>query len=54
MAPAAFWREWSTWVVSVAAYGAASGYNAIHPLPAKLANDAGSTAAARSYRLYGK
>ena len=44
MAPAAFWRAWSIWVVSVAAYAAASGYNAIHPLPAKLANDVGSAA----------
>ncbi len=44
MTPAAFWRAWSIWVVSVAAYAAASGYNAIHPLPAKLANDVGSTA----------
>ena len=44
MAPAAFWRAWWIWVVSVAAYAAASGYNAVHPLPAKLANDVGSAA----------
>ena len=44
MAPAAFWRAWSIWVVSVAAYAAASGYSAIHPLPAKLASDVGSAA----------
>jgi hypothetical protein len=43
MAPAAFWRAWSIWVVSVAAYAAASGYDAIHPLPAKLADDFGGT-----------
>ena len=44
MAPAAFWRAWWIWVVSVAAYAAAAGYNAIHPLPAKLASDVGSAA----------
>ena len=44
MAPAAFWRAWSIWVVSVAAYVAVSGYTVIHPLPAKLANDVGGTA----------
>jgi hypothetical protein len=44
MAPAAFWRAWSIWAVTVAAYAAASGYSAIHPLPAKLANDVGSAA----------
>jgi hypothetical protein len=44
MAPAAFWRAWSIWVVSVAAYATGSGYNAMYPLPAKLANDVGSTA----------
>jgi hypothetical protein len=44
MAPAAFWRAWSIWVVSVAAYAAASGYSAINPLPAKVAGDVGSTA----------
>ena len=44
MPPAAFWRAWSSWVVSVGTYAAASGYNAIHPLPAKLASDVGSAA----------
>jgi hypothetical protein len=43
MAPA-FWRAWSGWVVSVVAYAAVAGYNAIHPLPAKLASDVGSAA----------
>ena len=44
MPAAAFWHAWSIWVVSVAAYAVAIGYNAIHPLPAKLANDVGSAA----------
>jgi hypothetical protein len=42
MAPAAFWRAWSIWAVSVAATATALGYTAVHPLPAKLANQAGS------------
>jgi MFS family permease len=42
MAAAAFWRAWSIWTVSVAATVAALGYNALHPLPAKLASQAGS------------
>jgi MFS family permease len=44
MAPAAFWRAWSIWAVSVAATATALGYNAVHPLPAKLASQAGSAA----------
>jgi MFS family permease len=42
MAPAAFWRAWAIWAVSVAATAAALGYTAVHPLPAKLASQAGS------------
>ena len=42
MAPAAFWRAWSIWAVSVAVTATALGYTAVHPLPAKLANVAGS------------
>jgi len=42
MAAAAFWRAWSIWVVSVAATATALGYSAVHPLPAKLASQAGS------------
>ena len=41
MAPAAFWRAWSIWAVSVAATAAGIGYTAVHPLPAKLANGNG-------------
>jgi hypothetical protein len=44
MAPAAFWRAWSIWAVTVAAYVTASGYNAVNPLPARLASDFGSAA----------
>jgi hypothetical protein len=44
MAPAAFWRAWSIWAVTVTVYAAASGYNAIHPLPARLASDVGNAA----------
>jgi len=39
---AAFWRAWSIWTISVAATVAALGYNAVHPLPAKLASETGS------------
>jgi hypothetical protein len=42
MAPVAFWRAWSIWAVSVAATATTLGYTALHPLPAKLANQAGS------------
>ena len=44
MAPAAFWRAWSIWAVSVAATATELGYTAAHPLPAKLAIEAGSAA----------
>jgi hypothetical protein len=44
MAPAAFWRAWSIWAVSVAATAIALGYNALHPLPARLANQGGGPA----------
>jgi hypothetical protein len=44
MALAAFWRAWSIWAVSVAATATALGYTAVHPLPAKLAIQAGSAA----------
>jgi hypothetical protein len=44
MAPAAFWRAWSIWAVSVAATATALGYTALHPLPASLASQAGSPA----------
>ncbi len=42
MALAAFWLAWSIWAVSVAATAIALGYTALHPLPAKLASQAGS------------
>jgi hypothetical protein len=42
MAPAAFWRAWSIWAVSVAATATGIGYTAVHPLPAKLADGNGS------------
>src|SRR6266404_382412 len=44
MTSAAFWRAWSIWAVSVAATGTALGYTALHPLPAKLASQAGTAA----------
>ncbi len=44
MTSAAFWRAWSIWAVSVAATATALGYNALYPLPAKLANQGGSAA----------
>ena len=42
MARAAFWRAGSIWAVSVAATMAGLGFNAVHPLPAKLASQAGN------------
>ncbi|HTQ93691.1 MAG TPA: hypothetical protein VMK84_29775, partial [Streptosporangiaceae bacterium] len=42
MAPAAFWRAWSIWAVSVAVTVTATVYTAVDPLPATLAGIAGS------------
>jgi hypothetical protein len=42
MAPAALWRAWSVWAVSVALTATTVGYTALHPLPAKLASQFGS------------
>jgi hypothetical protein len=42
MAPAAFWRAWSIWALTVAVAATALCYTAINPLPAKLAGMAGS------------
>jgi MFS family permease len=42
MAPAAFWRAWSVWAVSVAVTATTVGYTVLHPLPAKLATQFGS------------
>jgi hypothetical protein len=41
MAPAAFWRAWSIWAVSIAVTATGLGYTVIHPLPAKLAANFG-------------
>jgi hypothetical protein len=42
MAPAAFWRAWSIWAVSVGVTATGLGSTVVHPLPAKLANITGS------------
>ena len=42
MAAPAFWRAWSIWAVTVATTGTALVFNALDPLPAKLASQAGS------------
>jgi MFS family permease len=42
MAPAAFWRAWSVWAVSVAVTATTVGYTVLQPLPAKLASQFGS------------
>jgi hypothetical protein len=42
MAPAAFWRAWSIWVVTVAVSATGLAYTAVHPLPAKLADMGGT------------
>ena len=44
MTPAAFWRAWSIWAVTMAVTAASGCYNALNPLPAKLANQGGSGA----------
>jgi hypothetical protein len=38
----AFWRAWSIWAVTMAITATAIGYDALHPLPAKLANQSGN------------
>jgi|SRR5579863_4004956 len=40
----AFWRAWSIWAVTVTATITALVYNAVHPLPPKLASQSGSSA----------
>src|SRR5579863_5587730 len=44
MAPAAFRRAWSVWAVTLTVTAASGSYNALNPLPAKLANQGGSGA----------
>jgi uncharacterized membrane protein YidH (DUF202 family) len=39
---AAFWRAWSIWAVTMAITATAMGYDALHPLPAKLVNFSGN------------
>jgi uncharacterized membrane protein YidH (DUF202 family) len=39
---ATFWRAWSIWVVTMAITATAVGYDALHPLPAKLASQSGN------------
>ena len=38
----AFWRAWSVWAVTMAITAAAIGYDARHPLPARLADTGGN------------
>ena len=38
----AFWRAWSIWAVTVAVTATAISYDALHPLPAKLASNSGN------------
>ncbi len=42
MAPVAFWRAWLIWAVSVVATATTIGYSAVHPLPARLADQGGN------------
>ena len=42
MTRATFWRAWSVWAVTMAITATAIGYDALHPLPAKLANQSGN------------
>ncbi|HEV3290770.1 MAG TPA: hypothetical protein VG123_17445, partial [Streptosporangiaceae bacterium] len=39
---AAFWRAWSIWAITIAITTAAISYDALHPLPASLANQGGN------------
>jgi hypothetical protein len=39
---AAFWRAWSIWAVTMALTATAIGYDALHPLPATLADQSGN------------
>ena len=52
MAPVAFWRAWSIWAVSVAATATTIGYTAVHPLPARLADQAGAGWTGRSWIVF--
>ena len=42
MTRAMFWRAWSVWAVTIAITATAVGYDALHPLPAKLASQSGN------------
>jgi hypothetical protein len=42
IAPAAFWRAWSVWAISVAATVSAAVYTALYPLPPKVASQSGN------------
>ena len=42
MTQPAFWRAWSIWGVTMAVTATAIGYDALHPLPAKLAHNSGN------------
>ena len=42
MTRAAFWRAWSLWAVTMAITAIAIGYDALHPLPARLASQSGN------------
>ena len=42
MTRAAFWRAWAVWAVTMAITATAIGYDALHPLPAKLADQGGN------------
>ena len=41
MTGATFWRAWSVWAVTMAITATAIGYDALHPLPATLADQSG-------------
>ena len=42
MTRATFWRAWSVWAVTMAITATAIGYDALHPLPARLADQSGN------------
>ena len=42
MTRAAFWRAWSIWAVTMALTATAISYEALHPLPARLASSSGN------------
>ena len=48
MTRATFWRAWSIWAITIAITTTAISYDALHPLPASLADQGGNGLGARA------